>query len=44
MRDAYDRAALANADEQERLAAVRAASEALSEQINANLRNPPLVE
>lgn len=43
-RDAYDRAALAHADEQERLAAVRAASEALSDQINTNLRNPPLAE
>lgn len=42
--DAYDRARLANADEQERLAAVRAASEALSERINSNLRDPPLVE
>jgi hypothetical protein len=42
--DAYERARLADADEQERLAAVRAASEALSEQINSNLRNPPLVE
>jgi len=43
-RDAYQRALLASADEQERLAAVRAASEALSERINANLRDPPLVE
>jgi hypothetical protein len=42
--DAYERAVLANADEQERLAAVRAASEALSERINSNLREPPLVE
>jgi hypothetical protein len=42
--DAYQRAALAHADEQERLAAVRAASEALSDQINTNLRNPPLAE
>jgi hypothetical protein len=42
--DAYEQAVLANADEQERLAAVRAASEALSERINANLREPPLVE
>jgi hypothetical protein len=41
---AYQRAVLADADEQERLAAVRAASEALSEQINSNLRDPPLVE
>jgi hypothetical protein len=43
-REAYERARLANADEQERLAAVRAASEALSERINSNLRDPPLVE
>lgn len=42
--DAYERARLANADEQERVAAVRAASEALSERINTNLREPPLVE
>lgn len=42
--DAYERAVLAHADEQERLAAARAASEALSEQINSNLRDPPLVE
>lgn len=42
--DAYERATLANANEQERLAAVRAASEALSERINDNLRDPPLVE
>lgn len=42
--DAYAQAMLANADEQERLAAVRAASEALSERINSNLRDPPLVE
>jgi hypothetical protein len=31
-------------DEQQRLAAVRAASQALSEQINTNLREPPLAE
>jgi hypothetical protein len=43
-RDAYQTALLAHADEQERLAAVRAASEALSERINSNLRQPPLVE
>lgn len=42
--DAYQTAVLAHADEQERLAAVRAASEALSEQINSNLRDPPLAE
>jgi hypothetical protein len=43
-RGAYEQALLANTDEQERLAAVRAASEALSEQINARLRDPPLTE
>jgi hypothetical protein len=42
--DAYEQAVLANADEKERVAAVRAASEALSERINSNLRDPPLVE
>ena len=42
--DAYERARLADADEQERLEAVRAASRALSEQINTNLREPPLAE
>jgi hypothetical protein len=42
--DAYERAVLNHANEEERLAAVRAASEALSEQINSNLRDPPLVE
>jgi hypothetical protein len=42
--DAYEQALLADADEQERLAAARAASEALSAQINSNLRDPPLVE
>jgi hypothetical protein len=42
--DAYEEAVRAHADEQERLAAVRAASEALSEGINSNLRDPPLVE
>lgn len=41
---AYRSAALEHLDEQERRAAVRAASEALSERINANLREPPLVE
>jgi hypothetical protein len=43
-RDAYERAVLNDANEEERLAAVRAASEALSAQINSNLRDPPLVE
>jgi hypothetical protein len=42
--DAYQRALIEDADEQQRLAAVRAASEALSERINANLREPPLIE
>jgi hypothetical protein len=42
--DAYQTALLADADEQQRLAAVRAASEALSAQINSNLRDPPLTE
>lgn len=43
-RDAYQKALLVSADEEERIAAVRAASEALSERINANLRDPPLAE
>jgi hypothetical protein len=43
-RDAYETALLARGDEQERLAALRAASEALSERINTNLREPPLTE
>ena len=42
--DAYQGALMAHADEQERMAAVRAASEALSERINSNLRDPPLIE
>jgi hypothetical protein len=42
--DAFDTALLNAGDERERQAARRAASEALSEQINANLREPPLVE
>ncbi len=42
--DAYQTALLADADEQQQLAAVRAASEALSAQINTNLRDPPLTE
>lgn len=42
--DAYRLAALEHRDEEERRAAVRAASLALSERINANLREPPLVE
>jgi hypothetical protein len=42
--DAYQTALMSAGDEHERRAARRAASEALSEQINANLRDPPLVE
>jgi hypothetical protein len=42
--DAYGTALLHHGDEQERLEARRAASAALSEQINANLRDPPLIE
>lgn len=42
--DAFQRTLLDHADEQQRLAAVRAASEALSDQINSNLRDPPLME
>src|SRR5947209_2926722 len=43
-RDAYENALLEHGDEQQRIAATRAASEALSERINANLREPPLTE
>jgi hypothetical protein len=42
--DAYQRSQLELADEQGRRAAARAASEALSEQINTHLREPPLLE
>jgi hypothetical protein len=42
--EAYEHALLEQGDEEQRRAAVRAASEALSERINANLRDPPLVE
>jgi hypothetical protein len=42
--DAYETALLSADDEQQRQAARRAASQALSEQINANLREPPLIE
>jgi hypothetical protein len=42
--DAYELALLGSTDERQRIAARRAASEALSEQINSNLRHPPLVE
>lgn len=43
-RDAYERVLIAQDDEQQRRAALRAASEALSERINSNLRDPPLTE
>jgi hypothetical protein len=43
-RDAYDRVLIAEDDEQQRRAALRAASHALSERINSNLRDPPLTE
>jgi hypothetical protein len=42
--DAYEAVLLDDADEQQRLMAQRAASEALSHQINSNLRDPPLIE
>jgi hypothetical protein len=43
-RDAYDEALMLRDDEQQRRAALRAASEALSERINAHLRDPPLTD
>ncbi|HLY50620.1 MAG TPA: hypothetical protein VKR21_15625 [Solirubrobacteraceae bacterium] len=43
-RDAYERTLMARDDEEQRRAALRAASEALSERINANLRDPPLTQ
>ncbi len=43
-RDAYEQALMARDDEQQRRLALRAASEALSQRINANLRDPPLTE
>lgn len=43
-RDAYDEALMVRDDEQQRRAALRAASEALSERINAHLRDPPLTD
>jgi hypothetical protein len=43
-RDAYEQALMVRDDEQQRTAALRAASEALSERINANLRDSPLKE
>jgi hypothetical protein len=42
--DARQRELLGRGDQQEQLSARRAASEALSEQINSNLRDPPLME
>jgi hypothetical protein len=42
--DAYESVLIDHADEQQRRLAQRAASEALSRQINSNLRDPPLVE
>ena len=42
--DAYETALLNRDDAQQRHVARRAASEALSERINSNLRDPPLVE
>jgi hypothetical protein len=42
--DAYEAVLLDDADEQQRRLAQRAASEALSGQINTNLREPPLIE
>jgi hypothetical protein len=43
-RDAYDGALMLRDDEEQQRAALRAASEALSERINAHLRDPPLIE
>lgn len=43
-RDAYDQALMVRDDEQQRIAALRAASQALSERINEHLRDPPLAE
>jgi len=42
--DAYQRTLMARDDEEQRRAALRAASEALAESINANLRDPPLTD
>jgi hypothetical protein len=42
--EAYQAALLGREDEEQRRLAQRAASEALSRQINSNLRDPPLVE
>lgn len=43
-RDAYEKTLMVRDDEQQRAAALRAASQALSDQINAHLRDPPLTE
>lgn len=43
-RDAYEQVLMVSDDEQQRRAALRAASEALSERINDHLRDPPLSE
>lgn len=43
-RGAYEEALMVRDDEQQRRAALRAASEALSERINTHLRDPPLTE
>lgn len=43
-RDAYEGALLARDDDEQRRAALRAASEALAERLNANLQDPPLLE
>lgn len=43
-KDAYERTLIARDDEEQRRAALRAASQALSERINSNLRDPPLTE
>jgi len=42
--EAYNTALLGREDDEQRRIAQRAASEALSHQINSNLRDPPLVE
>jgi hypothetical protein len=42
--EAHELARLKGLDEQEQMAAARAASQALSEQLNSKLRDPPLVE
>lgn len=43
-RNAYEETLMLRDDEQQRRAALQAASEALSERINAHLRDPPLTE